>query len=798
MSPRLVRERVGVAVALAGAVVAVTGSLFLPGAAPARAAVVPVATTVPAPAIGANASVTVSQTSDLGFEAIHLSWKGFPSSGADLSTNEVRIYQCRPDPKSAADCYGSETLASGSDPTALGGLNGAGPDGPGNRRKGITAPDGTGSVDFVVETGRELTSLGCNSTRPCSLVLWKLTQPSAELLNSWTPHVAIPLTFRLGAGACSINNSDFTSEGAPVANLAMLSWTARSCAGTPALNVDYSLLGDTQARSDFAAGTVDMALTTRPAATGATGPNPVAYAPLAVSAISLGFLLDDPVTHTAITSLRLNARLVAKLLTQSYPGLYGSGGPPGCDPTAPITGPGSAYCPNPGTTGNPVTIFADPEFQALNPGVAWAKDFTAQNYFPPVLTADGEDLTHEVTRWLTADPDASAFLKGTKDPYGMHVSSYFLDAWNKGNVRYPLDTFRTVDPTSAMNMTFAPLSGLDAVVRQAAAGAPAGKDPSTISDQDPGHQPSSYSAARQGARSLFVLFDSADATNLSLPQAELKNAAGSFNAPTDAAVTAAVKAMTVDANGVRQADYAATDPALYPLALVHYAMVPTSGIDKTKAAKMADFIDLATAKGQAHGIDNGQLPDGYLSLPANLVAQAGTVQAAVRLQAAPASTGTPTPSTSPSPAAQTTSPGTGTGATSAAGGTTASGTGGSGTTSGASGDGTTSGSSGSGTTTSTSTGGSTASPRPSATVRASASSSARATPKASSTAAFTTSARTGPLVESTGVGRLAILLLIVIGFGSVALGLGLVWYSRGGPASASTRSLTRVLPRMWK
>ncbi|WP_239332429.1 hypothetical protein [Frankia sp. CiP3] len=776
--------RAGVALALAGAVMAFTGSLLLPGPQPARAADVSVARTFPAPAIGANASVTVSKTTDLGFEAIHVSWRGFPSSGTELSTNEVRIYQCRAAPKSAGDCYGSETLASGSDPSALGGLNGAGPDGPGNRRKAITQPAGTGSADFVVETGRELTSLGCNSTQPCSLVLWKLTTPSVELVNSWAPHVTIPLAFRLGAGACSINNPDFTSAGAPVANLAMLSWTARSCAGTPALNVDYSLLGDVQARSDYAAGGVDMALTTRPAATGATGPNPVAYAPLAVSGISVGFLLDDPVTHQQVTSLRLNARLIAKLLTQSYPGLYGSGGPPGCDPTAPITGPGSAYCPNPGTAGNPVTIFADPEFQALNPGVAWARDFTAQNYFPPVLTADGEDLTYELTRWLAADPDASAFLKGTKDPAGMHVSDYFLDAWNKGGLRFPLDTFRTVDPTSAMNMTFAPLSGLDAVVRQAAAGAPAGKDPSSISDQDPSHQPSSYAAARQGFRSLFVLFDSADATNLSMPQAELKNAAGSFTTPTGAAMAAAVKAMTVDANGVRQADHTATDPAVYPLVLVHYAMVPTSGIDRTKASKIADFIDLAAVKGQEHGIDNGQLPNGYLSLPADLVAQARTVETAVRLQAAPASTGTPTAPAGPSPGAQAASAAAGNAA--AAGGTTTSGQ--------DSGD--TSASAGG----TTSTGGGTATPAPSptATARSGASPSARAIPRASATSAFTTSARSGPLVESTGVGRHAILLLIVIGFGSVVFGLGLVGYSRGEPAPAWARSLARVLPRMWK
>src|SRR5262249_32805595 len=129
--------------------------------------------TVPAPAIGTNAEVTVSQTANLGFQAIHVSWKGFPSSGSDLTKNKVRLYECRTEVKTTEDCYGSGDTKP-TDPTSLEGVGGSGPDGPGTRQLVITHTDGTGDTDFVVMTGRELPSLGCSSTTKCSLVVWIL------------------------------------------------------------------------------------------------------------------------------------------------------------------------------------------------------------------------------------------------------------------------------------------------------------------------------------------------------------------------------------------------------------------------------------------------------------------------------------------------------------------------------------------------------------------------------------------------------------------------------------------------
>ena len=61
----------------------------------------------------------------------------------------------------------------------------------------------------------------------------------------------------------------------------------------------------------------------------------------------VAFQIDD--AHgRPVTSMRLNARLVAKLITASYR----SGG-------------------DPAVIDNPVNIFRDPEFLKLNPGVDW-------------------------------------------------------------------------------------------------------------------------------------------------------------------------------------------------------------------------------------------------------------------------------------------------------------------------------------------------------------------------------------------------------------------------------------------
>jgi hypothetical protein len=49
---------------------------------------------------------------------------------------------------------------------------------------------------------------------------------------------------------------------------------------------------------------------------------------------------------------------------------------------------------------------------------------------------------------------------------------------------------------------------------------------------------------------------------------------------------------------------------------VVYAAVPTSGLSRTVATRLAIFLRYATTTGQVPGLENGRLPDGYLPLTA--------------------------------------------------------------------------------------------------------------------------------------------------------------------------------------
>jgi hypothetical protein len=63
-------------------------------------------------------------------------------------------------------------------------------------------------------------------------------------------------------------------------------------------------------------------------------------------------------------------------------------------------------------------------------------------------------------------------------------------------------------------------------------------------------------------------------------------------------------------------------PAARRCHMVIYAVAPTSGTSHAKAAAIAKFIDYAAGAGQAPGARAGQLPGGFLPLPAKLRAQA--------------------------------------------------------------------------------------------------------------------------------------------------------------------------------
>ena len=86
-------------------------------------------------------------------------------------------------------------------------------------------------------------------------------------------------------------------------------------------------------------------------------------------------------------------------------------------------------------------------------------------------------------------------------------------------------------------------------------------------------------------------------------------------------MAAALASMTPAGSGTLQMSLHGGNPAAYPLTMVIYAMVPTSGTSHAKAASIAHFLDFAAGAGQTPGVQPGQLPAGYLPLPATLRAQ---------------------------------------------------------------------------------------------------------------------------------------------------------------------------------
>ncbi len=130
------------------------------------------------------------------------------------------------------------------------------------------------------------------------------------------------------------------------------------------------------------------------------GSDPVGYAPTAVTGFSIGYQIDKPENAGEFEDLRLNARLIAKLMTQSYLGSdLGRG--------------------HPGIGKNPLAIMNDPEFKQLNPGLSE----NSQEAGATLLSlSNSSDVIEQLTDWIAHDKNAMAFVNGKPDPWGMKVN----------------------------------------------------------------------------------------------------------------------------------------------------------------------------------------------------------------------------------------------------------------------------------------------------------------------------------------------------------------------------------------
>jgi hypothetical protein len=609
--------------------------------------------TVPAPGAGDGATVTVSRTSGLVNQTVRVSWSGFRPSSAtrlqnsgdslDVNTEDpVRVYECRgADPASSSDCYGSPgfrgvdatdtspaipavppfTYPGQTDP-----FN-ATPDGPANWQDNVTEADGTGEVTIQLFTKRESAGLGCDAGSPCSVVVvpnyGRPQGDTEDLLDApwaWARRTVVPLTFLPVDDACPLGQASLGLEGSPMAADLLATWRGRTCTlSSHAVNLDYTSIGEPQTRGDVASGITDAGLVIDPLDADAAANAGVVYAPVSVTGLVVAFQIDD--AHgRPVTTLKLNARLVAKLITASYRS--------GADPAV---------------INNPPNIFHDPEFLSLNPGVDWPGGAPGNHV---LLLGDLSDTTEALTRWIMSDPDARAFLKGKPDPWGMTVNA------NYKNMPMPFSSYPLLDQN--LTSTFAPIQGMDALSRQLSIA----QFPGAFVTQENG-QNVTVKQPRQnpGAREVIGIIDAADAAKFLLPTASLENASGAFVKPTTATLRAGVSHAKVNSDGVtRTVDLSSKNPHIYPLTVLVSAALSTNA-DKATRTRMADFLDYVDGPGQVPGNRLGQLPSGHAPLTKGLLAQVHKARAAVLAGPTAQPTDGPSPSSTPT-ATPTDEPGT--------------------------------------------------------------------------------------------------------------------------------------------
>jgi len=498
---------------------------------------------------------------------------------------------------------------------------------------------GTGSVSIQILTSVQDSALGCDEQQACSLVIlpidggdyggpgqkpdcsdhkgdsgqeWATTSHVLATVPdytacAWNDRTVIPLHFAPDNSDCKFNNADFTVAGSPMMQRAMTSWITKLCGGSNPVHFTFEgTLNEPDARTDFLNGADDVALTTEPAGSPAVGRS-YTYAPVGISATVIAYWMDDPSTGVPYTGLKLTARLAAKLVTESYS--YDGYGCTKLD----VKDPPANGC-NMAVYGNPEGLFNDPDFRQYNKFQPANSADEYQPDFPTVLSGNS-DMTYEVTNWIAASSSAESFLQGTPDPWGMRVNTNYLDA------KFPEEAFESQDQNTLWSDEYSPQFPLARVLFYQADNWNPGLFPygGTCEPEPCVPQPQANPNEPPGSRDLLAIVDEADADPLDFPTAAIQNHAGEFVTATPASMTAAVDSMTTSSNGITEDDNQdTTSKDAYPLTMVVYAMVPTSHTPKPEARKIAQWLDYVAADGQHQGTAVGQLPAGYLPLPAGM------------------------------------------------------------------------------------------------------------------------------------------------------------------------------------
>ena len=640
-----------------------------------------------------------------------------------------------------------EMLTTGEDPTII----------PSDTTYAETALNGTGSAKFTIMTSETNASLGCSQTVPCSLVIIpiegincnanppQVTYPSDECeslgtfppgsLNlqtnpnppalsvtgtywwsgsNWDRRISVPLSFATPANACANNpRAPLDFYGSAVMTEAAEQWDPAFCLNSKLFNVNLVQLPEPVAKSSLQQGFIEAAIQGEPPPVPPGEKSfftkPTVQAPIAVSGFAIAYVIDNG-NGTAYTQLRLDPRLLAKLMTESYYGTNNvrtnwqiTGEPPGSGPDQCPANCNPAYA---AMAHNPQSIFDDPEFLALNPGFSLPRGSVQPAPAATLFSLLSQsDVMWALTSYINADPEARAWLNGKPDPWGMVVNPAYKD------IKLPVESWPLLDATT--NGPDYTESGNPFCV--AALGNGKSKAPdrplidnpqetledvaynmhyafaaSLIGCNDSPQTPeyTQFGSELLGERFLIGLVSVPDAKEFDLdtaalqtyasPERETDNgpqfAAGrSFVSPTTSSLLAGAALMqpdpTVGSWVFPYSDFPGNAKAkgLYPGTMLLSADVPTTGLPKPDAADYGKYMSFAATTGQAQGFGVGQLPAGYVpikglpdeveyttSAAADVAAQNGQVPPLVPSTTPPTTTTTTAPTTTTTTAPTTT------------------------------------------------------------------------------------------------------------------------------------------------
>lgn len=540
----------------------------------------------------------------------------------------------------------------------------------------FTDLEGNGEVQFEVRSDVENESLGCNHEVACSIVVIPIVGISCDVpstppstgdqacrrtgrftpgsgnfaangvdqavspalwwsASNWKNRFSIPISFGLPPDTCDVLDPRPPTGfyGTELLAQAALQWAPAYCLRKDRFKFQHNQMSDEAGFALMESGGGPAALVS--SAHEQTGPDPIGYAPTAVTGFAIGYVVDKPDNAGEVGTLRLTPRLVAKLLTQSYLGSdLGRG--------------------HPGIEDNPLSIIQDPEFVELNPGLPQIN----QEAGAALLSLSNQsDVVRQLTEWVVADADARAFVAGEADPWGMVVNPNYRDLPLPTSSVPLLDDFvpetgntcRQENPAVYFNQLAAPVTSLRKISEAILDAHP---NVQTRCEFEPdtglfriGRVP------RQsfGARFMLGVVSLGDAERFGLRTAALQAEPGTFVAPSPASLSAAVDLLEPQGPAepfvLDQAEVRRSTKA-YPGTMVVYTAARMQNLPEADAATVAQFIRIASTEGQRQGPGNGELPSGFLPLRASgptepLFRAAQEVAQAVGTQTPPAGTASP-------------------------------------------------------------------------------------------------------------------------------------------------------------